>query len=792
MTTESNHEVIAAQAKQLVNQGLEFYEQQDFQTALTAWQQAIELCKHLPLDNPQYRNDLADTHVSYGLSLRHLGNLEESITHYQKAIELYVPLQLDDITYFGRLANSYLCYGAVLAYLKRFKEAIIQYQRAIEIYNQISSEDNKYLNGLFQSIVGVGVGLRNTGYIEKAIAQYQQAIELRKHLPLDNPKYRNDLASAYFNCGTALSELRRFEEAIAQYQQAIELRKQLPLDNPQYRNDLASAYYNCAASFFDSGRFAEAEDVIEESLSILSQLEQQGVYWFRETRELAFEAAITIYLSGAFNFLPELILEHLDPVNEGAAPQSERMHRAALNGLQSLSRSRADRHPQLILTIANTIIKLATIRAKYFTGTATGAELTAQFYEESVQDLAKAQSILEHYTQQVENDPEGYVQLAEFYVRRQNFQTASNTYQVALQKVLLQPLDAKRQHSVVEGLKGIYSLIAESNAWHTWQTEKQVDASINKIHEWYTDWLLTLSEPLRPTIKILHAHALQAIEAQRESWREDYQKRQLSKFQKQAEQQAQQRLETYLRISFQAIRVLPPTMQTFVATLLNAQRELWQENSPLDDAAMNDKIETLQNTLVAMLQKLPEEELAEAAQLLEQELETLWAQLMPEEQRFLKLGMRLYQDQIYVFAATSFGCAVETSLKARLFQPAKQFLQQNQIAVTPLNNEDFIAGFFDGKANLMLGNLVGGFNQAFHDGKPVTHQNNVHYLKQCLPHYEPDTDTKQRRGEQLNSLRRIRNQIHTPSAGSPKETEKMLDIMYKNQQDGFYRYLLGA
>jgi len=27
MTTESNHEVIAAQAKQLVNQGLEFYEQ---------------------------------------------------------------------------------------------------------------------------------------------------------------------------------------------------------------------------------------------------------------------------------------------------------------------------------------------------------------------------------------------------------------------------------------------------------------------------------------------------------------------------------------------------------------------------------------------------------------------------------------------------------------------------------------------------------------------------------------------------------------------------------------------
>jgi len=38
MTTESNHEVIAAQADQLLNQGLEFYEQHDFQAALTTWQ----------------------------------------------------------------------------------------------------------------------------------------------------------------------------------------------------------------------------------------------------------------------------------------------------------------------------------------------------------------------------------------------------------------------------------------------------------------------------------------------------------------------------------------------------------------------------------------------------------------------------------------------------------------------------------------------------------------------------------------------------------------------------------
>jgi tetratricopeptide (TPR) repeat protein len=740
MTTDSTHEALAAEAKQFFNQGFEFYKQRDFQAALTAWQHTIELRKQLPLDNPEYLDALAGAYNNCGLALDNLRRFEEAIVQYQQAIELGKQLPLDNPEYRNNLAGAYNNCGNALDDLRRFEEAI---------------------------------------------AQYQQAIELGKQLPLDNPQYRNGLAGAYHNCGNALRDLRRFEEAITQYQQAIELGKPLPLDNPEYRNGLASAYHNCGSALYSLGRFAEAEDAVEESLSILRQLEQQGVYWFRELREIAFANAITIYLNGAFNFLPKLILGQLDPVNDGAAPQSERMHQAALKGLRDLLLTRSAKYPQLILEVANTTLKLAAIRAKYFTGTADGAKLTAQFYEENVQDFAKAQNILEYYTQQVENDSEGYIQLADFYVRRQNFQTALNTYQVALQKILLQPLDATQQNSVVAVLQTIYFLIAQPK---TWQTEKQVDTSINKIHEWYTDWLLTVSEPLRPTIKLLHTAALQPIDAQRESWREHLKVLQLSEFQKQARQQ----FEIQLTISFQAIRVLPPTMQTFVATLLNAQRELWQENSPLDDAAMNDKIETLQNTLVAMLQKLPEEELAEAAQLLEQELKTLWAQLMPEEQRFLKLGMRLYQDQIYVFAATSFGCAVETSLKARLFQPVKQFLQQNQIAVTPLNNEDFIAGFFDGKANLMLGNLVGGFNQAFHDGKSVTHQNNVHYLKQRLPHYQPDTDTKQRRGEQLNSLRRIRNQIHTPSAGSPKETEKMLDIIYKNQQDGFYRYLLGA
>ncbi len=692
MTTESNHEAIAAQAEQLFNQGLEFYKQRDFQAALTAWQQTIELREQLPLDNPQYRNNLLGAHVN--------------------------------------------C-GNALAALRRF---------------------------------------------EDAIEHYQQAIKLGETLSLDEPLYCSWLSNAYDNCGNALGELRRYEEAIDYYQQAIELRKQLPLDNPQYRNNLARAYYGCAGAFYDLRRFAEAEDAIEESLTILQQLEQQGIHWFRETRERVFENAITFYLSGAFNFLPELILEHLDPVNEGAAPQSERMHQAALNGLLRLYQRVYYTHPKLLPEIEQTVLRLAEIRAKYFTGTAAGAKLTAQFYEENVQDLAKAQQILEHYSAQVSDDPEGYIQLAAFHQRRRHPDLALNTYQTALQKVLLQSLQTEQQNAIVNLLQLIYHLIAQKESW---QTETQVDQSFNKINAWYIDWLLTLSPTQQPIIKTLHAHALQAIESERDSWRKHLKKLQLSEFQK----HARQKLEIQLHISFQAIRDLPTPLQAVIQTLLAAQQELWQDDALLDVATQNDKIETLQNTLEYIVQKLPEAELAAAAQQLEQEL-TLWAQLTEKEQQFLKIGMRLYQEKIYVFAATSFGSAVENSLKIRLFEPAKQNIQH------PVNyrndKDDFIAGFFDGRARLMLGNLIGGFNQTFHSDGEVTHPHNAAYLRQYLPHYQPDSAAQLRRRKQLNRLTTLRNQLHHSPEVSPANADEMLEIMYRDQKDGFYRYLLGA
>ena len=490
-------------------------------------------------------------------------------------------------------------------------------------------------------------------------------------------------------------------------------------------------------------------------------------------------------MGGSFNFLPELILEHLDPINDGAAPQSERMHQAALEGLYKLSVQRSSEYPELIWTVSETFIRLGVIRAKYFTGTANGAKLNAQFYEEHVGDIKEAEAILKNYTEQVKDDPEGYKQLADFYVRRRNITQALDTYQHALQTILLQPFEAPQQHATTEILTLIYLLIAQPTAW---QSEQTIDGSMDKIHDWYTDWSRRLPEMIYSTIKSLHATALQEIDVQRQQWRE---LQKANEFQK----HIQQRVDIQIHITLQAIQVLPPPLKMIIDILVNAQKQLWQDDMTLDDEdVLNDKIETLQNTLTSQLSKLPETELQAVEQVLKRDMFDLWKKLTPKEQQFLKLGMRLYQDQIYVFAGVSLGSAIETTLKTHLFQPAKQHIQDNQLSFEYRNKEDFIAGFFNNqsKVKLMLGNLIGGFNQAFHDTGNVTHAQNANYLRNYLPNYQPDTDAQKRRAKQLNQILTLRNQLHNSPEQSQENVTKMIDMVYQNPQDGFYRYFLTA
>jgi hypothetical protein len=428
--------------------------------------------------------------------------------------------------------------------------------------------------------------------------------------------------------------------------------------------------------------------------------------------------------------------------------------------------------------------KLEELRAKYFTGTASGAKLTAQFYEENVGDLKKAEQILKHFTEQVPNEPQGYIQLAGFYERQKQIHKVLICYETALEKVFLQPFESAQQNITLQILQPLYLIMAQPQ---TWKTEDDIDQQLEKINEWHTEWFANLSATLRPQVKPLHKIALDQLKEKRKIWREeDFNKR------------VQEELDFYLQVLYQSAQALPASFKTLVETMLNANKELRQsyqaQLATADETTrkfiLGEMVESLENTLKQVLLKLPDIELVEAETFLKKHLgNKLWELLSNEEQKFLKVGINLSQKEMtYVFAATSLGCAIETTLKTRLFEPIKQYCKQQRIPIHYRNEEDFIAGFFDNKARLMLGNLIGGFNQAFHDGKIFTAPQNMLYLKQMLPNYQPNKEQQQYRNKALWELVNIRNVLHYSSEQSEEKMQTMLDISLHNQQHGFYRY----
>ena len=71
----------------------------DLQQALASYKQALQLRKALPLDNHEYRNNLATAYRKYGDAQSDLGtpsDLQQAIESYNQAIKFGQELPLDN------------------------------------------------------------------------------------------------------------------------------------------------------------------------------------------------------------------------------------------------------------------------------------------------------------------------------------------------------------------------------------------------------------------------------------------------------------------------------------------------------------------------------------------------------------------------------------------------------------------------------------------------------------------------------------------------------------------------
>lgn len=169
--------------------GMDLYNQEDQEGALTEFTKAIEL-------NPQY-----------GEAYHWRGNLYQDMFEFESAVEDYstaIPLYEDG----EEKAWIYLERGFTYSAMRNAEQALIDYDRAIEIWPTFT-----------QAYVYRGSIYRINGMWDLAIADYTKLVELNP----DEWMYVEWLAGLYAESGD-------IEQAIEQYEKAIEM-----IDDPEKR-----------------------------------------------------------------------------------------------------------------------------------------------------------------------------------------------------------------------------------------------------------------------------------------------------------------------------------------------------------------------------------------------------------------------------------------------------------------------------------------------------------------------------------------------------------------------------
>jgi tetratricopeptide (TPR) repeat protein len=167
------------QEKSYFNLGYLLDEVEDYEQAITAYQQAIAL-------NPEHSKAYNNMGISYGKS----GKYQQAITAYEQAIALN-----------PEYSEAYYNMGISYANLGKYEQAITAYQQAIALNPEYSDAYNNMGNSYAKS-----------GKYQQAITAYEQAIAL-------NP----ELSEAYNNMGSSYDDLKDYKQAITAYKQAIAL-----------------------------------------------------------------------------------------------------------------------------------------------------------------------------------------------------------------------------------------------------------------------------------------------------------------------------------------------------------------------------------------------------------------------------------------------------------------------------------------------------------------------------------------------------------------------------------------
>ncbi|NJN22474.1 MAG: tetratricopeptide repeat protein [Leptolyngbya sp. RL_3_1] len=147
-----------AEASHLFTQGNEQFRRSQFQNAITAWEQALEILR------------VAGNLWGESIVLNALGSAYRNLSQYEQAIAFY-----EESISIARRIDDRAVKGMVLSNLGNVYSALAQYNRSIDFHEQ-SLEIARALGDSFEE----GRILGNLGNVYNSLAEYETAIELHQ------------------------------------------------------------------------------------------------------------------------------------------------------------------------------------------------------------------------------------------------------------------------------------------------------------------------------------------------------------------------------------------------------------------------------------------------------------------------------------------------------------------------------------------------------------------------------------------------------------------------------------
>ena len=234
-----------------LKQAEDYISQQQIETAISCYQQAIEI-------NP----NSAKAHYQLGDVYLNLERDLEAIKYYQIAININPSF---DIAYYNL--------GTAYYRQRKWEDAIISYQKALDLNPNLSSIYKKLADAFYQRANAAREYLQDVYRVKildnpYEIENYHQAIEL-------NPKD----ASLYVGLGDALAADRQIDEATVAYQMALQIapdepRARLQLDRLQSQRLPGSATAEAALTVDRLPTSTSQNDAKNDTNLTLSQTKQ--------------------------------------------------------------------------------------------------------------------------------------------------------------------------------------------------------------------------------------------------------------------------------------------------------------------------------------------------------------------------------------------------------------------------------------------------------------------------------------------------------------------------------------